>query len=71
MNNSSTTTPESLAIAGTFFVDIGLVDHLTQDVGGARGCAGRHSHQRERQQIASPMGDCLLGDQAANQIAAP
>jgi hypothetical protein len=33
--------------AGDVLVDIGLVDHLAQDIGGARGGAGRHAHQRE------------------------
>ena len=53
--------------AGDVLVDIGLVDHLAQDIGGARGGAGGHAHQRERGHIAPPIDKTLLHDEAANQ----
>ena len=53
--------------AGNVLVDIGLVDHLAQHVGRARGRGGRDPHQRKSQQIAPPIGDALFHHQAANQ----
>ena len=53
--------------AGDVLVDIGLVDHLAQDIGGARGGAGGHAHQRERGHIAPPIDKTLFHDEAANQ----
>jgi hypothetical protein len=53
--------------AGDVLVDIGLVDHLAQDVGGAGGGAGGHAHQCEGGHIAPPIDKTLLHDEAANQ----
>ena len=53
--------------AADILVDIGLIDDLAEQIGRACGRGGRHRHQRERQQIASPIGGPLFHDQAANQ----
>jgi hypothetical protein len=53
--------------AGDVLVDIGLVDHLAQDIGRAGGGAGGHAHQGECSHIAPPIDKTLLHDEAANQ----
>ncbi len=53
--------------AADILVDIGLVDDLAEQIGRAGGGRRRDRHQRERQQIAAPVGGALFHDQAANQ----
>src|SRR6267142_77828 len=53
--------------AAHVLVDIGLVDDLAEQVGRACGRRRPNAHQCERQQIAPPIGEALLGDQATNQ----
>ncbi len=53
--------------AADVLVDIGLVDDLAEQIGRAGGGRRRDRHQRERQQIAPPVGGALFHDQAANQ----
>src|SRR5882724_3631052 len=53
--------------AADVLVDIGLIDDLAEQIGRACGRGGRDCHQRERQQIAPPIGGPLFHDEAANQ----
>ena len=53
--------------AADVLVDIGLVDDLAEQIGRAGGGRRRDRHQRERHQIAPPIGGSLFRDQAANQ----
>ena len=53
--------------AAHILVDIGLVDDLAEQIGGTGGGRRRKPHQREREQIAPPVGEPLFGDQTADQ----
>src|SRR5690606_10237865 len=47
--------------------DVGLVDHVADQIGGQGGAAGRQGHEHERDGIAAPMRQPLLQEQAPDQ----
>src|SRR5215510_591744 len=52
-------------------VDVGLVDHVADQVGAECGAAGRHRHQNERDYIFAPMHQALFRKQAPDQGQGP
>ena len=53
--------------AGKVLVDVGLVDHVADQIGAERGARRGNSHQAECERIASPLAGGLLHEQPADQ----
>ena len=53
--------------AGDILRDVGLVDHLAQELDRARAGTGRDAHQHQRRQIAPPVDQALFHHQATDQ----
>src|SRR5262245_29786402 len=48
-------------------IDVGLVDHVADQVGAECGAASRHRHQNERDYIFAPMHQALFREQPSDQ----
>src|SRR5262249_33106858 len=53
--------------AGEIPLDVGLIDQLSDQIGGQGRAAGGDAHQDERQDILAPVLDALLGEQPPHQ----